>query len=278
MLTRMPTPPLKTICKNKLKYEERIALCKNKTAKKLLSIIAQKTTNLAVSADVTTKKELLVLIDAVGPFICMLKTHIDIIIDFDVDLIMQLKERAQRYNFLLFEDRKFADIGNTVKHQYENGIYKIVDWADIINAHTLPGPGIIRGLQEAGLPKQRGLLLIAQMSSENNMCTKEYTQNTVELSQCYDDFVIGFIAREQLTSDPKFIHFTPGVKLAPGFDKLGQQYLTPEIVVHQRGCDVIIVGRGIYQHEDPALIAQHYRDVAWTAYEKRMRSNIEEKQ
>lgn len=272
MLTTTPTPPSKTIY-NKHKYEDRISLCKNKTAKKLLSIMVQKKTNLSVSADVTTKKELLALIDAVGPFICMLKTHIDIIIDFDADLIMQLKERAQHYNFLLFEDRKFADIGNTVKHQYENGIYKIVDWADIINAHTIPGPGIVQGLQEAGLQKDRGLILIAQMSSKDNMCTSEYTQKTVELSQCYDDFVIGFIARKRLISDPKFIHFTPGVKLAASTDKLGQQYCTPEIVINQRGCDVIIVGRGIYQHENPALIAQHYRDVAWAAYKKRIRIN-----
>ncbi len=266
-LQKIPTQDSQaTSSKNKiLSYTERATLCTNPVAKKLLQLMDQKETNLAVAADVTTKKELLTLANTVGPEICILKTHIDIIIDFDWDLIEQLCAIAKKHNFLIFEDRKFADIGNTVLHQYKDGIYHISEWADMVNAHTISGPGIIEGLKQIGLPKQRGLILLAQMSSKGNLATHDYTKQTITMALEHNDFVIGFIAHEKLTHDPRFIHFTPGINLQQKTDKLGQQYITPEYAINKKS-DIIIVGRGIYQEKDPLTAAQRYRKAGWQAY------------
>jgi len=252
-----------------LTYSQRSALCANPTAKKLLELMDAKQTNLAIAADVITKKELLKIADELGPFICILKTHIDIVEDFDADLIIQLERLSEKHNFLIFEDRKFADIGNTVKYQYQNGIYNIADWAHITNAHTVPGPGIIEGLKEVGLPKGRGLLLLAEMSSKGTLAKGDYTEATLQMAKEHKDFVIGFITMRQLIDDPCFINMTPGVQLTAGGDKLGQQYNTPENVIGKQLSDIIIVGRGIYGSADPVAEAKKYQMAGWKAYKNR---------
>lgn len=226
----------------------------------------EKETNLCIAADVTTKSELLKIAEDLGQHICVLKTHIDIIEDFDTDLIIQLQKLADKHNFLIFEDRKFADIGNTVAHQYQGGIYHIVDWAHVTNAHTVPGPGIIQGLKEIGMPKNRALLLLAEMSSKGTLAYGEYSEKTIQMATQNKDFVIGFITTKKLIDDPSFINFTPGVKLATGDDALGQQYLTPERVILENKSDIIIVGRGIYEAEKPIEEAKKYKLAGWNAY------------
>lgn len=78
----------------------------------LLQLISIKKSNLCVSADVHTSSALLRLAEDIGDYICVLKTHADIVDDFSEQTIKRLSEVSRRKNFLLFEDRKFGDIGS----------------------------------------------------------------------------------------------------------------------------------------------------------------------
>jgi uridine monophosphate synthetase len=255
-----------------LSYTERSTYCSSCQAKRLLHLMDEKKTNLGLSADVTSSEALLNLAEQLGPSICMLKTHIDMIEDFTPQLTLELQALAKHFQFILFEDRKFADIGQTVKSQYAKGIYHIADWADIINAHSLPGPSIVKGLAEIGQEKNRGLVLIAEMSSAGHLMGPEYIKSTLKMAEQFPDFVIGFITQHAVSSDPRWINITPGIQFKTGGDELGQQYTLPEEAVLDRGSDVIIVGRGILNAADPVMEAHRYRECGWAAYQKRLKT------
>ena len=238
---------------------------------KLQKLMQKKHSNLCLSLDLTQKAEFLKLADLAGPEIVVLKTHIDIIEDFDADLITQLQNLATKHQFLIFEDRKFADIGETVKHQFSQGVYHISEWADIINAHGIAGPGIIDSLKTVAKP-ETGLLLLAQMSSKDNLLTPEYTKTIVSWADQHPEFVMGFIAQEALPSKHPFIVMSPGVHLDKTGDDQNQQFRTPEQAVVRDKCNIIIVGRGIYAAPDPLAEARRYKAAGWAAHQEQKKT------
>ncbi|OOF92397.1 hypothetical protein ASPCADRAFT_210262 [Aspergillus carbonarius ITEM 5010] len=274
--------------KSQLSYSARASKHPNALAKKLFEIAEAKKTNVTVSADVTTTKDLLDLADRLGPYIAVIKTHIDILSDFSNETIEGLKALAEKHNFLIFEDRKFIDIGNTVQKQYHSGTLRISEWAHIINCSILPGEGIVEALaQTASAPDfpygpERGLLILAEMTSKGSLATGQYTTSSVDYARKYKNFVMGFVSTRALgevqsevsspSDEEDFVVFTTGVNISSKGDKLGQQYQTPGSAIG-RGADFIIAGRGIYAAPDPVQAVQQYRKEGWEAYLARTGAN-----
>lgn len=336
----------------------------------LFKLMHLKASNLCLSADVSTARELLYFADKIGPSIVVLKTHHDVVSGWDFHAQTgtgaKLASLARKHGFLIFEDRKFGDIGNTVEMQYTAGSARIIEWAHIVNVNMVPGKASVASLARAAsrwlerypygvktsvtvstptaddsdgstggdeadddsgdggradegrkgsivsvttvtqqyepvnsprlaknkndvsfagideAPLNRGLLILAQMSSQGNLMSREYTQACVDAAREHKDFVMGFVAQESLNSEPNddFIHMTPGCQLPPDDeerngavhgDGKGQQYRTPQDIIGACGADIVIVGRGILKAGDAQAEAERYRSKAWKAYLERVR-------
>lgn len=254
-----PTQPV-----DHLPYLKRAALCPHAKSARLLQLMARKQSNLAVAVDARHQADVLALADALGPQICVLKTHIDLIDDFTPDFVPKLQALAAQHQFFLFEDRKFADIGQTVAHQYAGGVYKISHWADFITVHALIGPSILAGIKT--IDPDAGVLLLAEMSARDNWLDANYAERTLALAQAHPQLVAGLIAQTRPSSAGALLQFSPGIHLSQSGDGLGQQYRTAEQAIVEQGTDVMIVGRGITQAEQPVAAAARYRTAGWSAY------------
>ena len=244
--------------KKRPSYETKLANAEHSVAKKLLEISIEKKSNLIVSADVITTQELLDLAEKVGPHIVALKTHIDIITDFDPDTtILPLKDLATKYNFMLMEDRKFADIGNTQELQFSYGIYKISNWADFVTSHVIGGYDALDCFLNVGV------VAILGMSSKGTLTNKNYQEEALSIAQSHPN-VIGGVSQKQLPEE--LLLFTPGVNMGDSGDGKGQQYQIPEYVFKNLQTDFMIVGRGIYKAEDAEKAALNYKIAGWNAY------------
>ncbi|KAI1363244.1 Orotidine 5'-phosphate decarboxylase domain-containing protein [Xylaria arbuscula] len=362
-------------------FGQRAAKASHPLAAYLLRLMELKQSNLCLSADVSNARELLQLADAIGPSIVLFKTHYDLVAGWDyhpkTGTGAKLGALGRKHGFLIFEDRKFGDIGHTVQLQYTAGTARIIDWAHIVNINMIPGKPAVKALSEAAKhwrsrvnyevntsvtvgtpvsdsfgdngeddeaadeeadtvggmhshppssqhrdsnstgrkgsivsvttltqsfepadsprfsttiaegdelvyagieepPWERGLLILAQMSSAGNYMTPEYTRACQEAARDNKDFVMGFIAQGTLNTEPDddFISMTPGVQLPPegadddaiAGDGMGQQYNTPTKLIGDAGSDIIIVGRGILKAGAPRAEAERYRRRAWKAY------------
>jgi uridine monophosphate synthetase len=238
---------------------------------RLLQLIESKQTNLCAAADLPTGAEVLQLADQIGDHICALKIHADTLPDFSPSFVSQLKNIAREKNFLIFEDRKIADIGSVAQQQFTDGLHQIADWADLVTVHAVAGSSSIDALQKTGATNKTGLIVIVEMSTADTLATTEYSHKAANIAAEYPASVVGIVSQNQRPMSSAQIMFTPGIHLEASSDQLGQTYQAPAAAFTSRGVDVIIVGRGIYQSPNPAATAAQYQAIAWAAYQSRIK-------
>lgn len=203
----------------------------------------ERKSKICVAADVTSSSELYRLIHNVGKHICILKTHIDILEDWSEDVRNNLIRLKKEYGFLIWEDRKFADIAHIVFKQVHDGIYKISSWADIVTVHLVSGPDILDVCSPCMV------FGVIDMSSKDSLLNREKS-----LDYCRKGGVAGVVTQMPNVSN-RILKVVPGIKLESGKDDKGQQYNTIE---NRKWADIFVVGRGITQSIDPEKAVIEY--------------------
>jgi len=233
----------------------------NPMATKLWDIVLKKNTNICLSADVGTLGNLLKIAETCGDHICMLKIHWDCIYIEPLysNSLKTLYKLAKEKNFLILDDRKYADIDSIVSHQFTTS-----NCCDGVTAHSIFGQGTINGIKNSDKFTKfgKGIFLIAQSSSNNNLIDELYSSKTVTLARKNKKSVAGFISQHGL-AESTFLYLTPGISL----DKIksGQQnYKTPQNAI-EGNSDILIVGRGIYNSENVIKECKRYKDAGWKA-------------
>lgn len=249
----------------------------NSVPARLFGIMARKQSNLMLAADVSSVAELLALAESLGPYICVLKMHLDLLDPEPAlsTLPQKLKTLAQRHHFLLFEDRKYADIGGVTRRQWVGGPFHVADWVDLVTVHAVAGPGTLDAIASYE-QSHCAIMVITDLSSRGSLTDRTYREATASMLQTchlkYPGKVCGVITQHRQGNDDTLLYATPGVRLAPSSsspnlnERLGQQYKTPKVAIQQRGADAIIVGSGILKAKDRIVAAKQYQRKGWQAY------------
>ena len=254
-------------------WGKRWSNCAHPLSHEFMRVATEKESLVVLAADEPSVGGILRLIESVGDSVCALKTHVDMVQGFNAEDWSMVVDSARSKNMLLFEDRKFADIGKVTKTQM-GGLYDIRSWADLVTSHSISGPDIIDGIAAGWEDVERigGVLLLAQMSSSNNLLDEEYADETIRIGSA-SPHVVGYIGNGSSASDLKSLRstvgegkmiWTPGVSLDASEGSLGQRYGNPADAV-LAGSDAVIVGSGIYRSEDPSASAKRYAAASWGA-------------
>lgn len=228
----------------------------NAKAQQLLDIAHTKKSNIIASVDLTTTQAILDFLNDVGRNICAAKVHIDIVSDFNSEFIIALKALATQHNFMLIEDRKFADIGNTQLLQISKGVHQISSWAHFVTIHVIAGEASLKAIEEWDEENKPALIPILEMSSKGALTDAHYIAKCKEFIGKYSS-VVGAVC-QKTTLDSKLLKFTPGIHLSASGDNKGQQFNTPQFAIENQHAHFLIIGRGLYEAQQPNVALKSY--------------------
>ena len=209
---------------------------------KLKEIIKTKG-KICIALDFREKDKILEFIKLLSNEVSIFKIHCDIIDNFDDDFINMLIKLKNKHNFLIWEDRKFSDIGYIVNYQVNYGVHKISQWADIITCHSTCG--------SKSIPEIKNIIifLVIELSCVGNLCDSNYIEKSVEIANNNDN-ILGVVCQHNpLHLNTNILKIVPGISTKSNLkDNFNQKYNN---VSNRQFADIFVVGRAITNSKIP---------------------------
>lgn len=202
----------------------------------------KKQSNIFVALDKPyTLDELLNLVETIGDDVFGFKVHNEILgltYAENYSFYLACKEK----NIMVWEDRKFNDIGNTIQKQLK--YYETI--RDFVSVVPTSGMESIINLDTS-----LKLLVLCEMSSSSNLFTPVVKNGILDIVFTNPNIFAGIICQDlELISFCKYQYMNlltimPGINLTSTGDKRGQKYRDPRIFTKEQVPDLYVVGRGI---------------------------------
>lgn len=199
-----------------LSYQEKQQKSRHEAAQRPLESSLKKKINLLVSVDLIRTEEILKLTQRIRDKIFGLKLQAYIISNFNKSFIQKFKDLAREKDFLLIEDRKLANIGNTRRLHLYQGVYEIPSWTDMVSIYPIVRAQNLQSLKSHEI----GLITIVGMSSSGNLINDNYREKALKIS-LENPQVMKVISQQKI--DNFLLLFIPEVHLSVTGDDKGQQ-------------------------------------------------------
>lgn len=225
----------------------------NQWTEKLKKTIERKT-NICLALDIPEWNRFFDILERISSRICMVKIHLDIMENTLPKNIKRLRNLAESKDFMIWEDRKFCDIGNTNRLQLERLLeMKLIDF---VSVNPSGGSKSIEPFFD-----RIGIFVLAEMSSENNLINMEYTSRCLELVNKNNTKISGIINQtiKKKKINRNVLSLTPGISIYSKNDGIGQKYRTTQQL--ENTPDILVVGRAIYNNSIPEKVVDKLCDI-----------------
>ena len=215
----------------------------------LYNIASIKKSNLILSCDFMSEKEILQIIQAIGNKLVAVKLHLDTIITNYIEFNDNLILLKNKYNFLIIEDAKYADIEAIMYEKITNSRMNITSIADAITIHAISGVSILEN-ENIHIP----MIIVSEMSSDDNMIDVAYSRKIINKLDDVNKFDLlgGLVCQNNIPTFIKpfqYLTMSPGINLEETRDASNQRYRIPGRGNNRVGL-FWIVGRGITKYRD----------------------------